>query len=141
MRSVLDTNVVLSGFLWEGAPRQLWTAVLHDELQLFTSEPLIAELQDVLARPKCATRLHAIGLSAEYLLSHYCRMTSLVDPVLIPRLAPDPDDDVVIATALSANANWIVTGDRTLLAVKGYEKIKILSVSEVLQVLGSERTK
>jgi hypothetical protein len=71
---------------------------------------LIAELREVLSRPKCAKRLREIGLSADRLLNLYSRAASLVDPAAVPRLAPDPDDDVVIGTALAAKADLIVTG-------------------------------
>jgi putative PIN family toxin of toxin-antitoxin system len=109
--------------------------VQQDAVELFTSEALIAELQDVLSRPKCAKRILETGLSADRLLNLYSNTASLVDPVPVPRLAPDPDDDVVIGTALAAKANFIVTGDRTLLSVVEYEGVRIASVSEALAAI------
>ena len=55
----------------------------------------------------------------------------------VPRLAPDPDDDVVIGTALAAKANFVVTGDRALLSVAQYEGGRIVSVSEALDAVVS----
>ena len=136
MRCVLDTNVVLSALLWNGSPRQLWVAAQQGAIELFTSEALIAELRDVLSRPKCSKRLLKTGLSAVYLLNLYSNAASLVNPTAVPRLAPDPDDDVVIGTALAAKANFVVTGDRTLLSVAEYEGGRIISVSEALQAVG-----
>lgn len=135
MRCVLDTNVVLSGFLWNGSLRQLWTAARQGAVELFTSEALIAELREVLSRPKCTKRLLEIGLSADRLLNLYLRVASLVDPATVPRLAPDADDDVVIGTALVAKAGLIVTGDRTLLSVTEYEGVRIVSVGEALEAI------
>jgi putative PIN family toxin of toxin-antitoxin system len=133
MRCVLDTNVVLSALLWNGSPRQLWVAAQQGAIELFTSEALIAELRDVLSRPKCSKRLLKTGLSAVYLLNLYSNAASLVNPTAVPRLAPDPDDDVVIGTALAAKANFVVTGDRTLLSVAEYEGVRIITVSEALE--------
>jgi hypothetical protein len=53
----------------------------------------------------------------------------------VPRLAPDPDDDVVIGTAIAANAELIVTGDRTLLAVGVFHGGRIVTVAEALQAI------
>ena len=104
-------------------------------IELFTSEALIAELRDVLSRPKCAKRILETGYFAERLLNLYSNLASLVDPVAVPRLAPDPNDDVVIGTALAARASYVVTGDRTLLSVAEYEGVRIISVSEALDAV------
>ena len=135
MRCVLDTNIVLSGFLWNGSPHQLWTAAQQGAIELFTSEELIDELQDMLSRPKCAKRLREIGLSANGLLSLYSKVALLVDPVPLPRLAPDPDDDVVIGTAIAAKADFIVTGDKPLLSAEVFEGGRIVSVGEALEAI------
>ncbi|HEY4699644.1 MAG TPA: putative toxin-antitoxin system toxin component, PIN family, partial [Nitrososphaerales archaeon] len=50
-------------------------------------------------------------------------------------VAEDPDDDLVLNTAYSGKAAYIVTGDRHLLALKEFKGIKILTVNEMLQAL------
>jgi predicted nucleic acid-binding protein len=60
-----------------------------------------------------------------------------VQPVPTPRVVSDPDDDVVIGTALAAKADFIVTGDSALLAVAEYEGVRILSASDALHILSS----
>lgn len=136
MRCVLDTNVVLSGLLWNGPTRQLLAAAQQGVIELLTSEELIAELRDVLRRPKCAKQLLKVGGSADRVLDLYSSAASLVDPVAVPRLAPDPDDDVVIGTALAAKADFIVTGDHALLSVLRYEGGRIVTVREALRAIG-----
>ena len=64
-------------------------------------------------------------------------MAALVRPTPTPRIAPDPDDDVVIGTALAAKADLIVTGDKPLLAVAEYQGVRIVGVSHALQIIGS----
>jgi hypothetical protein len=132
VRCVLDTNIVLSGLLWNGAPRQFLKAAQQDSFELFTSALLIDELADVLSRRKCAKRLREMGLTAEQILMMYSRAASLVNPVPVPRLAPDPDDDAVIGTAIAAKAVLIVTGDKPLLSVGVYEGGRIVTVTEAL---------
>lgn len=53
----------------------------------------------------------------------------------IRRIAPDPDDDRVIATAVAAKADLIITGDRALRSIGEYLSIKFVSVREVTQIL------
>ncbi len=53
-RAVLDSNVIVSGLGWSGAPARIIDAVLARELVLVTSSPLLAELRRVLAYPKLA---------------------------------------------------------------------------------------
>ncbi len=57
MKVVADTNVVVSGLLWHGPSRQVLDAACAGSIQLFTTTVLLAELQDVLRRPKFAERL------------------------------------------------------------------------------------
>ena len=57
MNVVPDTNTVVSGLLWQGAPRDVLALARAGEISLFTSPLLLAELRDVLKRPKFVTRL------------------------------------------------------------------------------------
>jgi predicted nucleic acid-binding protein len=59
-----------------------------------------------------------------------------VVPQRVPRIAPDPDDDVVLGTALAAKADFIVTGDRALRSVVQFQGIRIVSVAEALEAIG-----
>jgi putative PIN family toxin of toxin-antitoxin system len=137
MRLVLDTNVVVSALLWDGNPRRLMRAGRRESVRLFTSAPLLAELTEVLLRPKFEKKIAASLLSVDQLVDLYTELAALVRPTSLPRTAPDPDDDVAIGTALSAKAHFLVTGDGPLLSVAGYEGGRIVSVSEALQAVAS----
>ena len=101
----------------------------------FSSAPLLAELTDILSRPKFDRKIAASLLSVDQIVDLYAELVALVRPTLVPRLAPDPDDDVVIGTALAAKADFVVTGDRALLSVREYEGGRIVSVSEALDAV------
>ena len=115
MRLVLDTNVVVSGLLWDGAPRSLLQLARENRVDLITSAPLLAELTNILERDKFTQKIAVSMLTVDELVDRYAALTEMVRPTLTPRIAPDPDDDVVIGTALAATADLIVTGDRALL--------------------------
>ena len=130
MRLVLDTNIVVSALLWKGAPRDLLRAATEARVELFTSDPLLEELAEVLSRSKFKKKIAELDVSSDQVLGTYARRAELVVPMPLPRIAPDRDDDVVIGTALAAQANFAVDGDRTLLAVREYEGVRIVSVRE-----------
>jgi len=137
MRLVLDTNVVASALLWDGPPRLLLRTGPHENIVLLSSAPLLAELTDILSRPKFEQKIAASLLSVDQLVDLYAELVSLVRPALVPRLAPDPDDDVVIGTAIAAKAEFIVTGDNALLSVADFEGGRIVSVREALEAVAS----
>jgi predicted nucleic acid-binding protein len=64
------------------------------------------------------------------LVDGYALLTSLVHPSPVPRIAPDPDDDVVIGTALAAKADLIVSGDLPLLSVSEYLGVRLVGVAQ-----------
>jgi len=132
MRLVLDTNVVVSALLWKGTPRLLLRTSGAERVDLFTSDKLLAELADVLSRNKLKKRIVGLGISSTELLDTYARQAAIVEPTDLPRIAPDPDDDVVIGTALAAKADLLVTGDRPLLSVANYQGVRFVSVRDAL---------
>ncbi len=130
MRWVLDTNVVASALLWGGVPRLLLQAGREKRIELFTSVVLLAELTDILGRRKFAKKISASTLTIDQIVDRYAALAALVRPTPTPQIAPDPDDDVVIGTALTAKAGLIVTGDRPLLSVAEHQGVRMVSVSQ-----------
>lgn len=136
MRLVLDTNVVASALLWGGQPRLLLQAKREKRVELFTSIALLAELTGILGRTKFEKKITASLLTVDQIVDRYAEMTTLVRPMPTQRIAPDPDDDVVIGTAIAAKADFIVTGDRPFLSVSRHLDIEIISVSDAVRKLG-----
>lgn len=68
MRLVLDTNVVASAMLWGGNPKLLLQARREKRVELFTSVPMLAELTDILTRPKFGKKIAASMLTVDQLV-------------------------------------------------------------------------
>ncbi len=136
VRLVLDTNTAISGLLWHGTPGKLIDAAHIESVFLFTSAMLLAELRGVLAREKFAKQLEARGLNAIDVFNGYAALTTIVVPAIIhPTIVNDPSDDAVLACAIGAKAELIVSGDRHLLDLKEYQGIRIVTAADAVSMV------
>lgn len=132
----LDTNTIVSALLWRGNPRKLLDAVRAGVVDSATSPMLLAELADVLGRTKFAAKVQVSGETAEQMINDYARVARVVFPLAAPRVVPDdPDDDHVIACAVAARVDLIVSGDSDLLVMGEYAGIRIVTVAQALALL------
>ncbi|WP_399678720.1 putative toxin-antitoxin system toxin component, PIN family [Xenophilus sp.] len=140
MRLVIDTNLLVSGVIFRGLPRQLLDAARAGEFELCTSEVLLAELQGVLARAKFAQPLAQAGQTPQGIVDELRRLAVVVTPAHVQRVVPtDADDDHVLAAALYAGADLIVSGDRRdLLPLASYEGIAIVTARQAWERLAPQ---
>ena len=132
-RTVPDTNIIISGLLWRGNPRRILDAARDGIIELFTSPVLLEELEDVLSREKFVARLAAANVTVQDLVSGYSALATVIEAEAIePVILVDPDDDAVLACALAADAEVIVSGDGDLLVLKKHKDIRILTATELL---------
>ena len=121
MRVVCDTNVLVAALVAEGLCRDLVKRRLpaHD---LFTSKAMLDELTETLRRK--------FGVAPRDIpfLKAYRERAELVAPAKLEQpVCRDPDDDVVLATAVAAKAHCILSGVEDLLVLKSFAGIMILS--------------
>ncbi len=140
MRLVLDTNVVLSALLWRGTPYRLFEAIRRQEkVRLFASLVLLEELAEVLIRPVPSRRLALLGYTAQEVLADYVEIVDLVTPGATPSVvAADADDDHVIAAAVAAAADLLVSGDRHLLALGSHLGIRIVTPADASRLMAED---
>jgi uncharacterized protein len=138
VRAVIDNNVLVSGLLWGDKPGRVLAAVAEGHVQIFLSEELLAELREVLRRRKFAARLALKELTPETALAKVQAVARLVlaSPIPAPPALRDRDDLAVLACAISAAVDVIITGDKDLLTLKVFEGIPIIGAAEALKRLG-----
>lgn len=137
MRAVLDTNVLLSGLLWRGPSYALLEQVRNGAVTFISSPELLAELAEVLARPKFDAILSRSATSRESMLVQIRMLAEVIDPPpLAQPVCRDPDDDAVLALARAAQADVIVSGDDDLLSLTSFESIPIVNPAQALARVG-----
>ncbi len=136
MRVVLDTNILIGALITRGTPPDgLYRAWLRGEFTLVTSTAQMAEIADVLARPRLQRFLDA-DEAAALVENIDTRAVVLADPPDV-HLSPDPADNPILAAAIAGKADLIVSGDkRHMLALGEAEGIPIVTAREALDRLG-----
>jgi putative PIN family toxin of toxin-antitoxin system len=136
VRAILDTNILVAAFFWHGPPHRLLEQVREGSLTLISSPALIAELTEVIAREKFDAILIRSRTSREQSLEEVRSLAELLDPPPLPKpICRDPDDDQVLALAIAAQADFIVSGDHDLLVLKAVRSIPILTPVEALALI------
>ena len=128
MKIVLDTNILVSAFAVGGNPARVLDLVVNGEVDGATSEHLISELTRIL------------DLKFEFDGQQLSRIENIIRTAFIvvesngspPAISRDPDDDHVLALAKSAEANFIVSGDKDLLILGRYLGISITTATDSL---------
>jgi putative PIN family toxin of toxin-antitoxin system len=139
--AVLDTNVLASGFIGEdkpdSTPGELVRRWRFKAFALVVSEHILAELADTFTDPYFARRLSPEAIAAAF---DSLRLDAVIQSitVAVDGVASHADDDAVLATALSAGAPYVVTGDQPLLARVSYGGTQLLSPRAFLAVLENE---
>ncbi|MEI6632322.1 MAG: putative toxin-antitoxin system toxin component, PIN family [Chlamydiota bacterium] len=122
MKIVLDTNVLITAFITRGSCNELleYCAVHH---AIVLSKGILDEFRDVLVRTFGFTREEA--RAAVRVLRSRAR---IVTPLPLPQpVCRDPDDDLILATAVAGRCAAIITGDKDLTDLNEYEGIRILN--------------
>lgn len=122
---VLDTNVLFASFATHGLCESLVQACLSSHV-IVLSEPILAEFERHL-RGKLKLPASTVAQHCEFLRAE----CTWVEPSVIPKNAcRDPQDLMVLGTAVAAGADAIVSGDKDLLSLKAYKKIPIQTPRE-----------
>ena len=128
MKVVFDTNVFVSALtLPDGRGDQALRKIIEGEDSLALSKQILDELLSVLAR-KFARNREELARVAVFLSN----LGEIVEPAESLTVLADEPDNRIVECALAANAQLIVTGDRTMLALGEYQGIRIISLSACL---------
>ncbi len=138
--AVLDTNTIVSAILEpRGVPNRVLEAARAQQFTLATSSVIIAEVLTTLGRDRIRRKYHISSADIARLrdlLEHETPCTLMSHEV--HGVATHPEDDLILATAISAGADYLVTGDAKLQRLGHYQKVAIVSPREFLDILQSQ---
>lgn len=128
---VIDTNIYISAIFWGGKPRQIVDMGRDGNIHIFTSSEIEEELVD-----KLKTKFGINDQDINFITSDFSTFTT---PVRIKKrlkiVLDDPEDDKFIECAVACQAQYIVSGDKHLLKIKEYDRIKILKAADFLPLI------
>lgn len=128
---VLDTNIYISAIMFGGNPKKILRLVMIKKIKVFISTLILLEISEKLHKK--------FKLSEEdvtKILKGISKITEIVYPKIKLYVAEDdPSDNKILECATEANVNYIVTGDKHLLKLKGFEETKIVTPSDFLNII------
>lgn len=133
-RIVLDTNILISAYVFGGKPETVFNKVVEEELQSIASQVLVSELLDVLRKKFRVSKSRILEIKEEIE-----NMSEMVFPTETLRITKDDDDNRVLEAAVEGECNYIITGDKELLNLGAYRGIKILTAAQFLKILEEGR--
>jgi putative PIN family toxin of toxin-antitoxin system len=131
MDIVIDTNVIISGLFWKGAPSNLLKLCKAGTHANFVSPVIISELNNALSYDKFDLTDEEVADAIGLVLS----FSKVVVPLAkISIITTDPSDNMFFECAKESGAEYIVSGDEHLLSQKEYEGIKVLKPVDFLKL-------
>jgi len=130
MKVVVDTNVLISGVFFGGMPSRVLEAWRDGRIDLVVSPDILEEYRRV--GEDLAAQFPGVSLAP--LLALLVMTAEIIEtPGLPEQVSRDPEDDKFIACALAGDCKCIVSGDKDLLEVSGYQGVKIVAPRECLE--------
>jgi len=132
LKAVIDTSVMVSvAFAKEGLASELRDIIAEGAFTLVTSKAIMAELYRVLHyqkrfKPSEDDINEFIGMLIEYALITKGRYS-------LKKIADDPTDDMFLACALEAKADFIVSRDPHIRNLKQFQGVKIIDVKAFME--------
>ena len=134
MRLVIDTNVLLSALMSAASPSaQLLALWRSRRFDLLTSAEQIDEIARVTRYPKIRARISPV--LAGRLVNPLRDVALMVEKLPKVDRSPDPDDNYLLALAQAGSAQYLVTGDKPLLALKRHKSTRILTPATLIGLL------
>jgi putative PIN family toxin of toxin-antitoxin system len=126
---VIDTNVMVSAFGWHGKPEEVVMLATRGKITNFISIEILAELRRVVSYPKFK---FSEALQAEIIETIFGASFVVSISETLNIIDDDPEDNKILECAVSADVDFIISGDKHLLKFKNFRDIEILTPEEFI---------
>ena len=132
MKIVIDSNVFISAFFWNGNPQKVFERVINRVDDLFISDEILKEVFEVMSRKK-------FNIDKQ-IISDYLKIIELFSIKVYPEkndesICRDITDNKILLCGFWGNTDYIITGDSDLLVLKEYKKIRIVNPKEYIEIV------
>ncbi len=138
MRVTLDTNVLVSAFISkQGNPARILDIVTTlDEISLLLSKEILDEFRDVLSRTDVSERFQYSKQDIEEYIAAIRGVATIIKVESNFKVVKDdPNDDIILETAVDGKADFLVSGDRHLREIKSFRNVRIVSPRQFLAII------
>lgn len=134
-RIVLDTNVVISaGISTDGNPALIFEMLILEDVKNYTTQDIIDEIKEVLLRPRITKIISLV--EQEFIIGIFEKFSEKIAVgIKFQEIKDDPDDNKFLECAVSASADYIISGDNHLLKLHKFRGIKIITPAEFVKLM------
>lgn len=142
IKAVFDSNIYISALIKPtGTQALLIEKALMGECQIVISLEILNEIYRVLAYPRILKKLTATPEQIKRLFHHVSTHAFLVEiGQIIRAVESDPDDNIIVTTAVRGQADYIVSGNDHLLDLKKFRNIKIVNGRDFMDILENNKS-
>lgn len=135
MKVVLDTNILISALLFKGRLEPIFNLIEDNEITLCFIPSTFQEFKEVIGRKKFQPRLDELRLGADEIVEAVLAQSRLLPEPgkKISAIKDDPSDDKFLDSAIACRASFIISGDKHLLRLRGFQGIPIITPREFLR--------
>lgn len=135
LRIIIDTVVFVRSLINPHSRSGKIVFSHNKSYQLFVSEPIVKEYLEVLKRPELTSKFKTLKKMNYNKILKILSLAQAVETSNIPKASRDPKDNIFIATALEAEADYLISEDKDLLDIKKYEEINIINTEKFIRIL------
>jgi putative PIN family toxin of toxin-antitoxin system len=132
MKVVIDINIFVSSFLWEGNPKKVVVRAIEGTDELYITKEILEQISEVMNRPKFKIDKESINY---YIKSIEEIANEIICTIKIQDGSRDIDDNIILECGITGNVDYIITGDDDLLVLKEFNGIKIVTPKEYLKII------
>ena len=126
MKVVVDTNVMISGVFFGGAPRMVLNAIIDEKITACATLEIVDEYQEIVEEMIARKQGHL----NKTILDPLIQKLRLVEQQSNVQVCRDPDDDKFLNRAKDSGSVYIVSGDKDLLVIQDFDGIKIVTARQ-----------
>jgi len=121
-------------------PKNLLKILERDILSCYICKEMIDEIDDVIKRDFFKERINLLGLTRENIINQIIELNKIIEiDGNLNAIKDDPDDNIILETAIKSKSEFLISGDNHLLDLKKYDNIKIISCRDFIDMLESNK--